>query len=121
MISMVGGAFVVLGGVFCVIGVIGMLRLPDVFARLHAAGVTDTLGAGLVLFGLMICSLDPGVDGALGVDDVLRVAKLVFILFFMWVTGTTAAHALAKAAWLDGLDPWTASSDEDAGGVPSKD
>jgi multicomponent Na+:H+ antiporter subunit G len=116
MIATIGGAIVVLGGIFCVIGAVGLVRFPDVFTRLHAAGVTDTLGAGLVLFGLMVVSLDAGPEGTLGLTEALRVVKLGFILFFMWVTGTSAAHAVAKSAWLAGLDPWTADQDGD----PSK-
>jgi multicomponent Na+:H+ antiporter subunit G len=106
MIASIGGLIVMLGGLFCLIGGIGLLRFPDVYSRLHAAGVTDTMGAGLVMLGLMICCFDPAL-GTLGIDDVLRMAKLVFILFFMWVTGTTATHAVAKAAWLAELEPWT--------------
>jgi len=45
-LSIVGGIF------FIVVGSIGLLRLPDVYTRLHAAGMTDTMGAGLVLIGL---------------------------------------------------------------------
>ena len=41
------------GSMFCLIGGVGMLRLPDFYTRGHAAGVTDTLGAGLILLGLM--------------------------------------------------------------------
>ena len=45
-----------LGGVFCVIGATGMLRMPDFFTRMHAASVIDTLGAGLIIGGLMLQS-----------------------------------------------------------------
>jgi multicomponent Na+:H+ antiporter subunit G len=117
MITTLGAFVVVVGGVFCVIGGIGLVKFPDVYSRMHASGIGDTLGAALVLGGLMIMSLDPGEDGALVLADFLRVIKLVFILFFMWVSGTTAAHAVAKAAWLAGVEPWTA---EGRGG-PSKD
>ncbi|MDP4994432.1 MAG: monovalent cation/H(+) antiporter subunit G, partial [Burkholderiaceae bacterium] len=43
-----------IGGIFCVIGAIGLLRMPDFFTRMHAASVIETLGAGLILFGLII-------------------------------------------------------------------
>ena len=42
------------GTFFCVVGGVGLLRMPDFWARTHAAGLTDTLGAGLILLGLMI-------------------------------------------------------------------
>lgn len=93
-----------LGAFFSITGGIGLLRFPDFYTRLHPAGVNDTMGAGLTLLGLMLLS---------GLSFVT--VKLVFILFFMWVTGTTACHAAAKAAHLSGLEPWRV----DEGGDPS--
>ncbi|NIR60442.1 MAG: hypothetical protein GWO02_13460, partial [Gammaproteobacteria bacterium] len=57
ILSIAAGACLALGGAFVLIGGIGLLRMPSFFTRLHAAGVTDTLGAGLVLLGL---ALDAG-------------------------------------------------------------
>lgn len=82
------------GGVFLLAGGIGLLRLPDFFTRLHAAGVTDTMGAGLILVGLMF-------EAGLSQTSI----KLVLILFFMLFTSPTATHALAKAALHGGLVP----------------
>ena len=75
------------GGFFSIVGGIGMLRLPDLFTRFHAAGITDTLGAGLLLLGLMI---QAGIS--------LVSIKLLLILGFIFFTSPTATHALAKAA-----------------------
>ena len=50
----VGGVAVVLGGIFMVIGALGMVRMPDVFTRIHAASVGDTLGVSLILLGLVL-------------------------------------------------------------------
>ena len=77
----------VAGGFFGIVGGIGLLRFPDLFSRFHAAGVTDTLGAGLILIGLM---LQAGWS--------LITIKLVLILAFGLFTSPTATHALAKAA-----------------------
>lgn len=77
----------VTGGFFGIVGGIGLLRFPDLFSRFHAAGVTDTLGAGLILIGLM---LQAGWS--------LITIKLVLILAFGLFTSPTATHALAKAA-----------------------
>ncbi|MGH8705093.1 MAG: cation:proton antiporter, partial [Burkholderiales bacterium] len=44
----------VAGGLFCLVGGVGVLRMPDFYTRLHAASVTDILGAGLVLLGLCL-------------------------------------------------------------------
>lgn len=75
------------GGAFSIIGGLGMLRLPDFYTRLHAAGMTDTLGAGLILLGLVLQA-----------GWTLVTAKLVFIFIFIVWTSPTAAHALALAA-----------------------
>lgn len=82
------------GGFFGIVGGIGLLRFPDLFTRLHAAGVTDTLGAALILIGLM---LQAGAS--------LVTVKLVLILFFGLFTSPTATHALAKAALHGKLKP----------------
>jgi len=82
------------GSVFAIIGGIGILRLPDVFARMHGAGITDTLGAGLILLGLMI-------EGGISLVTV----KLVFILVFLWISSPTSTHALARSALAHGVHP----------------
>ena len=72
--------FLCSGAAFCVIGGIGLIRLPDVYARMHAAGVIDTAGAGLILVGL---TLEPAHWTAL--------VKLIVILFFLNVTVSPSA------------------------------
>jgi multicomponent Na+:H+ antiporter subunit G len=83
----------VAGSVFSVIGGIGMIRMPDFYTRTHAASITDTLGATLILLGL---GLHSGMN--------LITVKLMFVLFLLYVTSPTAAHALVKAAYSKGLD-----------------
>ena len=82
------------GSVFVIIGGIGILRLPDFYTRIHAAGITDTMGTWLILVGLMFQA-----------GWTLVTAKLVFLLFFMVATSPLASHALAKAAFLRDLEP----------------
>jgi len=82
---------------------LGLLRFPDFYSRIHASGVGDTLGAGFVLIGLILQSLSTG--------NWLNGVKLFVILNFMWLTGATAGHALAKSAWTSGLRPWTKGGD----------
>jgi multicomponent Na+:H+ antiporter subunit G len=82
------------GSVFVIIGGVGLLRLPDFYTRIHAAGITDTIGSWLILVGLM---LHEGLT--------LGTAKLAMLLFFLLATSPLASHALAKAAFLRGLDP----------------
>ena len=84
--------FLVTGSLFCIVGGIGLLRMPDFYTRLHAAGITDTLGAGLVLLGLI---LQAGFS--------LITVKLLFILGFLYFTSPAVSHALAKAAYSWGI------------------
>ena len=94
------------GAFFCVVGAVGLVRLPDFYARSHASGVTDTLGLPLILLG---CALQAGPS--------LVTVKLGFILFFVFVTGPTAAHALVKSAYRRGVTP-ILDRDDPAGTAP---
>jgi len=86
------------GGFFMVTGALGMVRLPDVFTRMHAAGMVDTMGAGLTLAGLCIYSLHDGAG--------LVAVRLVLVLVFLWFTSPIATHAVAKAALSGGTTPY---------------
>ena len=87
-------AFLMAGSVFLLIGGLGLIRLPDFYTRIHAAGITDTMGAWLILIGLMFSA-----------GWTLISVKIVMLLFFLAVTSPLASHALAKAAFLRGLEP----------------
>lgn len=82
------------GALFLLISAIGVLRFPDFYTRLHAVSVCDTLGAGLVLVGLML-------QGGFSLVTV----KLLLIFYFMMFSGPTAVHALAEAAFQGKLKP----------------
>ena len=79
------------GGVFVFAGGVGALRMPDLYTRMHAAGVTDSIAPMLIIFGLI---LQAGLT--------LVSVNLVAILLFLLLTGPTAANALASAALLAG-------------------
>ena len=79
------------GGFFLLVGSLGMVRLPDFWARLHAASIIDSAGVGLLLFGMM---LQAGIS--------LITVKLILIVIFLIVTGPTATHAVANAAFVSG-------------------
>ena len=84
----------ILGGLFFIlVGGIGVLRFPDVYTRLHAAGMTDTMGAGLVLVGL---SIQSGLSFQSG--EWLITVRLMMIWAFLLFTSPIATHALARAA-----------------------
>ena len=82
------------GSVFCIISAIGVLRLPDYFSRIHAAGILDSTGTGALILGLML-------QGGF----TLVTGKLLMILAIIVITGPTATHALARAALHGGLTP----------------
>ncbi len=87
-----GHVFLLIGASFCVIGAIGIVRMPDFYSRIHAAGVTDTFGAGFTLLGLTFYA-GPSQEAA----------KLLIALAFLWMTAPVASHALAKAAYAQGI------------------
>jgi multicomponent Na+:H+ antiporter subunit G len=97
-LNLIGGSLVVAGAILVVIGAIGMLRFPDVYTRIHAASVTDTGGASLMLLGLCFIS---------GLS--LTTLKLGVIWIFILLSSSAAAHALANAAFSSSHTPWVGS------------
>ena len=94
ILNIASGALLAAGRCLVLVGTIGMLRLPDFFTRLHAAGITDTLGAELMLIGMM---LQAGFS--------LITVKLILISLFIFFTSPTATHAVANAGRTMGLKP----------------
>lgn len=93
------------GGVaFALVSVTGLLRLPDVYSRVHAGGKADTLAAALTLSAAAV---------AVGFD--LATVKILFLVVFLFATAPTAAHAISRAALDQDIDPWTVE-DGDAEG-----
>ncbi|QAU12461.1 monovalent cation/H(+) antiporter subunit G [Halorubrum sp. BOL3-1] len=92
-----GGAF------FAGVAAVGLVRFPDVYTRAHAASKTDTLGAVLTIAA-----------AAIALQSGLSTTKSVFLLVFLFVTNPTAAHAVARAAHDQGIEPWTADEGDDS-------
>ncbi len=91
------------GCFFCAVGAIGLLRLPDVYTRLHAAGITDTLGAGLILIGLMIQA-----------GPTLICVKLIMVLALILLTSPASTYALANSAMDHGVQPFVVQQPDPA-------
>lgn len=116
VVEVVAWALLMAGTFFLLTGALGMVRLPDIFTRMHAAGMTDTMGAGLILAGMCAYS---------GVN--FETVRLLLILGFLWFTSPIATHATAKAALAGGVRPYTLAGDgsgdgqtaEREGGTPS--
>jgi multicomponent Na+:H+ antiporter subunit G len=97
IVAVAGSVIAILGSVFMVIGALGVVRMPEIFTRLHAVSVSDTFGVNLVLIGLILV-------GGISLVSV----KLAFLLVFLFLTGPVATHAVARAA----LDAGVKARDE---------
>jgi multicomponent Na+:H+ antiporter subunit G len=91
----------ILGLIFFTGGVVGLIRFPDFYSRLHPAGKMDTLGSILVLAGLGLYQLHD-----LHLSSVLTTLKLLFILGFIFLVNPTATHAIVDAGFRAGMRPW---------------
>lgn len=79
--------FMFVGGCMLLIGAIGALRFPEFYTRVHAAGLMDTGGLGLIFLGLFL-------EAGFTEPEI----KLILISLLLYFTSPTSAHALAKAA-----------------------
>jgi multicomponent Na+:H+ antiporter subunit G len=85
---------IALGSFFTLAGALGLVRMPDLYTRMHAVSVIDTLGIGLTLLGL---ALQSGLS--------LVTLKLLFLLALVFFTWPVVTHALAQAALHAGIEP----------------
>ncbi len=104
--EIVASVLLALGVFLALTGSLGMLRMPDFYSRLHPAGKNDSLGAVLVLVGLCFLVTDP-------IGQWLVITKLLLIIAFLIISAPTATHAITKAAFLEGLQPWTKPGDKE--------
>lgn len=93
--------FILTGLLFDLGGTIGILRLPDVYTRLHMAGKLDTLGSLCLLLGLAVVNAIP-----LGTAELFVSGKILLILVLVFITSPTATHAMVDAGIKAGLTPW---------------
>ena len=101
VVDLVSALLIAGGAFFSLVGGIGLLRMPDFYTRMHAASVTETLGAGLMLAGLMVHA-----------GLTLVAVKLAMIGLLILFASPTASHVLAKAALRSGLNPLLGSADQ---------
>lgn len=94
LLDIISAIFLFTGAFFFIAGSIGLNRLIDVYTRLHATTKCDTLGQSLILVGVILHE-----------GWTLTSIKLFLIIIFVLVTNPTAAHALAKGAYLHGVKP----------------
>jgi multicomponent Na+:H+ antiporter subunit G len=108
VLDLVSWICILVGSAAALIGGLGLLRLPDVFARMHGAGMIDTLGLGAILVGLMV---QAGLT--------LITVKLFLIVLFVLYTSPVVTHALARACLNAGIEPRARHKPTNGGG-PSK-
>lgn len=94
ILDIISWALLMGGCFFIVTGGVGLVRLPDVYSRMHASGITDTMGAGMFLAGLMVQS-----------GFSMITVKLLLILVFILFTSPTSTYALANATYGGGVKP----------------
>lgn len=105
LIDILSFLFLITGSSLSIIGGLGLIRLPDFYSRLHAAGITDTLATYLIISGLILQS---------GLNIVS--AKLILILLFIFFTSPVSSHLIAKIAFDNGLDPLNKKNENVEGG-----
>lgn len=90
----IGGALLVIGAVFALLSTVGVIRLPDVYTRMHAASKAGAVGGGLILLAVAL----------VGQDSAVTLRALIGIVFLL-LTTPLSAHLLAKAALFSGIIP----------------
>ena len=100
-------AFLIIGGAFNVLAVIGLLRFPDVYTRLHAGTKCTTFGSiflcmAIVLYGIGMWS---------GKGNILSIHSFI-VLICILLTNPTGAHAIARAAHRSDVAPVKAVVDD---------
>lgn len=108
VLDILSGICLAIGSIFILIGSLGLIRLPEVFTRNHAAGVIDTGGAGFILLGL-------GIQAGFS----LVLVKLFLIGFFLFFTSPASSHALVRAALAAGAKPLLHKPQDAASESPS--
>lgn len=93
--NFIANFFFVTGMVFMIFGVLGVLRFPDLYTRIHPAGKAGTAGIFSIFIGLIFYS---------GISELLF--RIILIAVFMLITNPIASHAIARAALESGIKPW---------------
>lgn len=94
--SLVGIGFILVGLFFVLVAAIGVVRLPDVYTRSHAVGLTDSVGAFFLLMGL-----------ALYQGFSTNLVKILVVLVLLYLLNPVITHATVRAALRSGLKPWS--------------
>lgn len=107
IVNIVCIALVCFGILFFVGGAVGVVRFPDFYTRMHAAGKGDTMSVFLILIGLAIYQL-----GDFNLANLLVAGKIFFITVFIMWASPTSTHALIKAGLEEGQKVWTRNDEK---------
>lgn len=107
LLQIIGLLALVIGTLFSIIGILGMVRLPDVYTRLHATGKVSVFGAVLLLIAGI--SLTP-----------LSLGKGLVLIGLLLLSAPAVSHAIASAAYRTGIPMKTAYQDELQAHLPKK-
>jgi multicomponent Na+:H+ antiporter subunit G len=102
MLEIIAIPFILVGLIFFFGCVVGLVRFPDFYTRMHAAGKGDTLSTALILIGFALFAIHEEVS----LDTLLVAAKILGISAFIMLTGPTSTHALMHAGYEDGIVPY---------------
>lgn len=94
LVDVASWILILAGSFFVIVGAVGLVRMPEIFTRMHAASIIDTAGVGLLILGM---SLQAGLS--------LVTLKLFFLLALFFFTGPVVTHALAQACLHEGIQP----------------
>lgn len=109
MLDAVAALCLLAGAFFCLVAAIGVVRLPDLFTRMHAASKAGTFGVGLTMLAVAVWSADAG-----------PVTRALATVAFLVLTAPVGAHLLGRAAYRDGVPLWERTVvDEKAAEAPS--
>ena len=105
MAENVGQVLILIGAVFVFIASIGVVRLPDVFLRMHASTKSATLGAGCIMVG-----------AALYFSDIAVATRALAVVVFLFITAPVGAHMIARSAYFSGVPLWEKTMSDDLKG-----
>lgn len=89
MLNLLNNTLILIGSIFILIAAIGLLRLPNIYLKMHAAAKSATLGAGLVLFGV-----------GMQVKEVSGVTEIFLLIMFIALTNPISSHLIAKTYYM---------------------
>lgn len=103
ILDYISAALVLLGGFFCFVAGLGVLRLPDVLIRMHASTKAGTLGSGLILIAVAVHFADTG-----------TITRAVATILFLLTTAPVAAHMIGRAAFRSRVALWNTNLEDGA-------